>query len=335
LGGALCWGATAQDTELSQAVPANTNLALSATAAVTPLAPWQQRLTLGPGDIVNLSIYGKKQFNRLDVPIGPDGRVSYLQASGVMAAGLTIDELRGKLTRELSAYFKNARVIVTPSAWRSKKYYLLGTIMDRGTYYLDQPMTIIEATARARGIATGLMEQNTVEIADLQRTFLVRQNRRLPVDFVKLFQQGDLSQNIQLEPGDYIYFPSSSINEVYVLGAVRSPGTVGVTDKASVLSVITTRGGFEAKAFKQRVLVVRGSLNQPETHIVDIGAVLAGKAKDFLVQPKDIVFVAERPWARVEELLDFAIKAFVVTATAEWVNQNVAPMITEPILPSP
>lgn len=309
------------------------NTSFSALAAGPQLAPWQERLTLGPGDIVNLAIYGKKQFNRNEVPIGPDGRISYLHASGVMAAGLTIEELRDKLTEEIGKYYRHTRVIVTPSAWRSKKYYLLGTIMDRGTYYLDQPMTIIEATSRARGIATGLVEQNTVEIADMPRAFLIRQGKRMPVDFVKLFQQGDLSQNIQLEPGDYIYFPSTSVNEVYVLGSVANPGTVGVTENASVLSIITVRGGFTPKAYSKRVLVIRGSLNQPETFIVNVEAVLSAETVDFLVQPKDIIYVADRPWARVEELVDMAIKAFIVTATSEWVNVNLAPIITEPIVP--
>jgi protein involved in polysaccharide export with SLBB domain/uncharacterized protein involved in exopolysaccharide biosynthesis len=333
--GSLWLGALAGESAGPLPTSDTTNFVFSATAASPQLAPWQERLVLGPGDMVNLSIYGKKQLTRTEVPVGPDGRISYLQVSGVMAAGLTIDELRDKLTEELSRYFRNARVIVTPFAWRSKKYYLLGTIMDRGTFYLDQPMTIIEATSRARGIATGLLEQNTVEIADLPRTFLVRQGKRLPVDFARLFQQGDLSQNIQLEPGDFIYFPSATVNEVYVLGAVASPGTVGVTAKASVISVLTTRGGFTPKAYKQRVLVVRGSLNRPEPQVVDVGAVLAGKGADFLVEPKDIIYVADRPWARVEELLDMAIKAFVITATAEWVNMNVGPIITEPIFPGP
>lgn len=332
--GSVGLSARAQPSEGPKEPTDSAPLVFSALAAGPQLAPWQKRLTLGPGDVVNLSVYGRKQLTRTEVPIGPDGRISYLQAHGVMATGLTIEELRDRLTQELSQYYKNAQVIVTPFAWRSKKYYLLGTIMDRGAYYLDQPMTIIEATSRARGIATGLLEQNTVEIADLPRTFLVRQGKRVPVDFVKLFQQGDLTQNIQLEPGDYIYFPSATVNEVYVLGAVSSPGTVGVTEKASVVSVITTRGGFTPKAYRQRVLVIRGSLNQPETHIVNVGAVLSAKATDFLLQPKDIIYVADRPWSRVEELLDMAIRAFVITATAEWVNLNVSPLITEPLIPS-
>jgi protein involved in polysaccharide export with SLBB domain len=312
---------------------AYTNLQLSASSGPSKLAPWQERLTLGPGDLVNLAIFGQKQFSRSLVPVGPDGRINYLQANGVMATGLTIDELREALSTELGKYLKNPHVIVKPAAWRSKKYFLLGTIMDRGAFPLDRPMTIIEATARARGIATGLLEQNTVEIADLPRAFLIRNQKRVPVDFVKLFQEGDLSQNIQLEPNDYIYFPSSTVNEVYLLGAVSSPGTVGVTDKASVVGVLTTRGGFTTRAWRQRVLVIRGSLNKPETHVVDVRAILEGKGIDFQVQPKDIIFVADRPWIFAEELLDTAIRSFIQTATTTWVNQNIQTVITEPIIP--
>lgn len=318
--------------ETSVALATNTP-ALSATARGPQLAGWQQRLTLGPGDLVNLAVFGRKEFTRTEVPIGPDGRISYLNAQGIPAAGLTIDELRDRLTAEVAKTHRHARVIVTPAAFRSKRYFLLGTVIDRGAYPLDRPTTIIEAIARARGIATGLLEQNTVEIADLPRAFLVRHGQRMPVDFVRLFQQGDLSQNIALEPDDYLYFPSSVLNEVYVLGSIASPGTVGVTEHSSVVGIISTRGGFTDRAYRQRVLVVRGSLNQPETHVVNVADILRGKSPDFPLQPKDIVYVSDRPWARVEDLLDMAIKAFVTTSVSTWVNVNVRPVINNPILP--
>ena len=40
---------------------------------------------------------------------------------------------------------------VTPVEWHSKKYFVLGAVMDRGAYSLDRPLTIVEAVARARG----------------------------------------------------------------------------------------------------------------------------------------------------------------------------------------
>ncbi len=141
------------------------------------LAPWQERLTLGPGDLVNLQVFAHKEYTRTEVPINPDGTLTYLQVHGYKAAGQTIDELREGLTKELRAFITNAQVIVTPSAYRSKKYFLLGTVIDRGAYTLDRPMTLLEAAARARGIATGLLEQNTVEIADMRRAFIVRDGK--------------------------------------------------------------------------------------------------------------------------------------------------------------
>ena len=144
---------------------------------------------------------------------------------------------------------------------------ILGKVIDNGAYAMDHPITILEAVARARGIETGLFEENTVELADLPRSFLMRGERRMPIDFEALFFDGDLSQNIELEPDDFLYFPSSNTNEIYVLGEVNLPGTLGFTPRSSVISSIAERGGFTEDAFKQRVLVIRGSLQKPETFV--------------------------------------------------------------------
>lgn len=298
---------------------------LSATSSAKR-AKWQERLTLGPGDVLNLALFDAPDSARQDVAIGPDGRLSFLQTQDVVATGLTIDELRAVLDKELAKYYRNPRTIITPSAIRSKRFYVLGAVTQKGVFLLDRPMTVIEAIARAGGLATGMFERNTVETADLTHSFLVRQGKRLPVDFEKLFQQGDLTQNIALEPEDYLYFPSSSLSEIYVLGEVLAPGTVGFKPNASVIAAITDRGGFTEKAYKQRVLVVRGSLNKPETFVISASDMLAGKTANFKLQPKDIVYVAAKPWAKAEELLDGAtasfVQAAVVTATGIHVSPN-------------
>src|SRR5437879_3286284 len=65
-----------------------TNLSLSV-AATARRARWQQHLTLGPGDALNLSLFGMPETERLEVVIGPDGRITFLQARDMMATGLT------------------------------------------------------------------------------------------------------------------------------------------------------------------------------------------------------------------------------------------------------
>jgi len=306
------------------------NLSLSATAQKR--GQWQQRLTLGPGDVLSIALFDMPETAHPEVPVGPDGRITFLQARDIIAAGLTIDELRAKLDEALAKFYQNPRTVVTPTTFNSKKYFVLGAVVNRGVFTLDRPMTLIEALARAGGLETGVYERNTVELADLAHSFLVRHGQRVPVDFEGLFQHGDLSQNIPLEPEDYLYFSLASANEIYVLGEVTAPGVAAFLPRTSVIGAISARGGFTTKAFKHRVLVVRGSLNHPQLFVVNTAAILAAKEPDFRLQSKDIVYVSKNPFVKAEELLDVAASAFIGGFMVNTISREVRPIITHPFI---
>ena len=307
------------------------NLALQATNSMKRAA-WQERLTLGAGDVLNLQLFDVADSIRTEVPIGPDGRISFLQARDILATGLTIDELRAKMDEALSKYYQNPRTIISPVAFHSKKYFVLGAVVNKGVYTFDRPLKVIEAIARAGGLETGLYAARTVELADLQRSFLVRNGERVPVDFERLFQRGDLSQNIPLQPDDYLYFALASANEIYVLGEVMSPGVQVFAANPSAIGAITFGGGFTMRSFKSRVLVVRGSLDHPQTFVVDAAAILAGKSPDFKLQPRDIVYVNRNPWVVAAEILDTAAKAFVQAFTVQATTLHMPALINSPLI---
>jgi protein involved in polysaccharide export with SLBB domain/capsular polysaccharide biosynthesis protein len=300
----------------------NTNLSFSVISP-TQRAPWQQHLTLGPGDVLSMSLYGEPGLNRIEVIVGPDGRVSFAEAQDVMASGLTIDELRAKFDEELGKYRRAPQTMITPVAFRSKKYYMLGKVMLKGVYTLDRPITVVEAVARAHGFENGLVDRNIIDTADFSRSFLVRRGKRYNLDFEKLFEDGDLSQNIAIEPNDFLFFPSTNVKEVYVVGEVRLPGPVAYRPDLTVIGAIAARAGYTDRAYKSRVLVVRGSATHPQLIAVDTRAILEGKTTDFKLQPKDIIFVHWRPFIRVEELGDLAITAFLQSLVTSWVGVDV------------
>ena len=287
-------------------------------------AAWQQQLTLGPGDLLNLGIYGDPDYTLEEVPIGPDGRISYLEAREIMAAGLTVDQLRDRLNEELGKFRRAPQVIVVPVAYNSKKYFILGKVAQRGAFTLDRPMTLVEAVARAGGLETGIAsDRSIVELPDLSRSFIARKGERLPVDFERLFHEGDLSQNVALEPNDYIYFPGGGEKEVYVLGAVSQPGAYYYNTQTGAVGAVAGRGGFSDRAWRKKLLVIRGGLGRPETLEVDATEVLSGRRPDLRLQPKDIVFVSDRPWIYAEELLDAAANAFVISAVVTWTGDKI------------
>jgi polysaccharide export outer membrane protein len=297
---------------------------------LAPPVSWRERYTLGPGDVINISFYGRSELDRPGVRIAPDGTLSYLQVNSLPVNNLTIDELRMTLESALKKFNRNPRLIITPNELKSKRYVILGKVIDKGVYTLDRPITLLEAIARSRGIETGLFEQSTVEIADMERSFIIRNGARLDVDFAKLYFEGDLSQNVFLEPQDYIYLASNLSNEYYVFGSVARPGSQGFSNRASVISAVTRREGFTAGAWRDRVLVIRGSLSEPELFVVDVKAILAGAERDFPLEPGDIIYVNDRPWYKVEQILDIAMRNFLKSATSTWVNENVPDAITNP-----
>jgi protein involved in polysaccharide export with SLBB domain len=160
-------------------------------------------------------------------------------------------------------------------------------------------------------------------MTDFSRSFLARNGKRFALNFENLFQRGDLCENISIEPGDYLYFAAGDVQEVYVVGEVRSPGPTPYTPDITIIGAITARGGYTERAYKTRVLVVRGPLSKPELHTVNTHAILDAEEKDFRLLPKDIVFVNSRPLIKVEEAADLAATAFIQTVIASWVGVDI------------
>ena len=310
--------------------------AARATAVDGPAAgarSWCDRYTIGPGDVFDFGLYGHPEARREKIAVEPDGNVSYLQATGIHAAGLTIDELRARMEPIFAATYKMPRVLIAPVELRSKKYFIVGKVVENGDYLMDRPTTLLEALARAHGLETGLVENRNADLADLSRSFLVRHGQRVRVDFEALFLNGDLSQNIRIEPDDYIYIALARAADINVFGAVAHPGVQAYSQHLGVTAAITSRGGYTDAAYREKVLIVRGAVTHPQAIVINTNDVLKGKVADVELQPNDIVYVSTRPWKFAEELVDTAIAAFSQAAITSYTGANVPALIRHPILP--
>lgn len=283
---------------------------------------WQGQYRLGPGDTLNFAMYDRADLARKAIPVAPDGSISYLQAVGIRALGRTIPELRAAMEASLSKYHVEPRVIVTPATIGSKRYTIIGRVREPGSFLLNRPTTILEGLAAARGIEVGSVRDFASELADLDRSFVVRGGQKIDVNLADLYYRGKLSENVYLEPSDYIYIASNLKNEIYVLGHVNNPGRYKMNTQMTVTRAIVEAGGYDRRAYKGRVLVVRGSIHDPETFVIDLRDVKHGRNRDFILQSRDIIFVDERPFQVAERALDSAIFTFVQTVTTEVINDE-------------
>jgi protein involved in polysaccharide export with SLBB domain len=308
---------------------------LAATNQLKPewLLPGTAPFTLGPGDRLEIEILGNLN-SRAVTAVGPDGKVYYFLLPGMNVWGLTLTETRDLLQRELGKYLTEPQLTVTLREVSSKHVWLLGRLTKPGVYPMAAPMSLLEAISLAGGTASSGGTATLQELADLRHSFVMRQGQLLPVDFSRLLRDGDTSQNIYLQPDDFVYVPAASLQQIYVLGAVRTPHAVTYTDGMTLVSAMASASGATTvdwfvpgnygvapDADLSRVAIVRGSLSEPKLSVVDYGAVLKGKTRDVLLEPGDIVYVPNTPYSTLKRYLNTILGTFITTVAA---NEGIA-----------
>jgi protein involved in polysaccharide export with SLBB domain len=289
----------------------------TATNAIDPawLKPSTNEFRLGPGDRLDVELISSGQ-TATPALVGPDGKIYFDLLPGVDVWGLTPTQARDLLQKELAHYNKNPRISVTLREVRSSRVWVLGRLNTPGIYPLEQPMTIVDAITRAGGLYTAQFTGTTEELADLQHSFLLRHGKFLPVNFKKLIHEGDMAQNIFLEPDDFIYLPSALSTEVYVLGAVTEPRAVSFKDQVTLSSAIANARGTLPDAWLREVVIIRGSLTEPHYAVVNFLDILKGRAPEVALQPRDIVYVPDKPLALWRGALQTMLETFVRTVAA-------------------
>lgn len=279
------------------------------------LQPPTELFTLGPGDRVEIEIIGTPT-SRTSATVGPDGRIYFHLLNGQDVWGLTLAQTKALLEKELAKYISEPQLAVTLRAVGSKSVWLLGRFAKPGIYPMAAPMTLLEAFSLAGGTARSVSTFTTEDLGDLRHSFVVRQGQVLPVDFSKLLRQGDMTQNIYLKADDFVYVPSASAREIYVLGAVRAPHALPYSDNVTVVSAIAGAYGTIKDAYLSHVAIVRGSLSNPELIIADYHAIVTGQTPDVRLEPHDIVYVPFSPYRTLTKYLDLAVTTFANTVAA-------------------
>jgi polysaccharide export outer membrane protein len=113
---------------------------------------------LGPGDRLQISLYGGPQSERQ--PTGADamgptdvseaGTVDAPMIGSVHAAGLTIDDLKREITTKLAdGYVKDPKVAVNILSYRP--FYIVGEVNHPGSYPCTAKSRVLSAVATAGG----------------------------------------------------------------------------------------------------------------------------------------------------------------------------------------
>jgi len=113
------------------------------------------------------------------------------------------------------------------------------------------------------------------------------------VDLKKLLDTGDAKLNVMIYPGDAVNVPRAQL--VYVVGEVSRPGGFELKSNGniSVLQAVALAQGLTHTSAGGRARIIRSDsgTGQRREIPINLSKILAGKTPDFLLEPRDIVFV--------------------------------------------
>jgi protein involved in polysaccharide export with SLBB domain len=284
------------------------------------LQPPSEPFTLGPGDRVEIEMMGEPA-SKVATMVAPDGKLYFDLLPGLDVWGLTLAQTKARLEKQYAQFVREPpHMSIVLREVASRRFWILGRVQVPGVYSMASPITLLEAISEAGGTMslTSYRDQEAAgvgaELADLSRSFVIRQGKCLPVDFRRLLLEGDLSQNIYLQPDDFIYFPSATARDVYVLGAVTEPRLVPYRSGLTVAGAIAGAYGTLKGAYLSHVAVVRGALSHPQMTVVDFKHVARGTATDLPLAPGDIVYVPLSPYRYLDHYLEVILDTFVSSA---------------------
>ncbi|NOR44792.1 MAG: capsule biosynthesis protein CapA [Candidatus Delongbacteria bacterium] len=260
--------------------------------------------TIKSGDKFNIDIYDEKELLMEGVIVKPDGTMSLKLIGEVKTGGMTIPEATQIIESKYIEFLKYPKISLSPYELLGSNFTIIGKVVHPGAYPINRTK-LADAIAISGGLATGIFQNDTVEMADLEHSFVMRNGKILPVNFSKAIRDGMYLHNIPLMDGDYIYIPSSMNKEVIMLGEVNRPGYVGFKEALTLLQALSYAEGLKDTASDQ-LIVVRGKISHPRVFSIDISKILTGEILDFRLQPDDIIYIPKSrlaSWNKIISLI--------------------------------
>lgn len=166
------------------------------------------RFTLSPTDEIAVKVWRNDDLNR-SVQVDPSGNIQFPLIGEMKVSGLTILQLREKLTLQLSKYIVDPQVDIIVSNLKNLKIHVLGEVKSPGTFEWQANMLAWEGIAKAGGFSLDADEKNV---------FLVRsENGKAVVKALNLndmLKGRNLTQDAYLRRGDLVYVLPSFIANV-------------------------------------------------------------------------------------------------------------------------
>jgi polysaccharide export outer membrane protein len=168
----------------------------------------QDEYIIGAGDQLSVFVYRNPDLSEGGVAVRPDGRISTPLIEDMMAAGKTPKQLARDLEQRLAKFIQDPNVTVIVRSFigpPDRQVRVIGEATEPTAIPYRDHMTLLDVMIATHGLT---------KYAAGNRAVIVRidpdgKRRSIAVKLSDLIKDGDISQNIEMQPGDTLIVPQS------------------------------------------------------------------------------------------------------------------------------
>jgi protein involved in polysaccharide export with SLBB domain len=206
-----------------------------------------QNYRLGPGDEVNIDIWGASQESITET-VSPDGYVTIEDIGLIQLGGLSVSQAKARLKNVLGARFQGSRIELTVGQTRTITISVMGEVKAPGTYTMSAFATVYNALYMAGG---------PNEIGTLRNVKVYRNGKLLSnVDVYDFLLNGKLTGDVRLQDNDIVTVgPYEAL--VNIAGKIKRPMFYEMKKTESAATLLRYAGGFTGDAYTKAIRIHR------------------------------------------------------------------------------
>lgn len=256
----------------------------------------QEPYEIGAGDVLRITVTGQPDMSA-EFSVDSAGMLSFPVLGRIKASGLTAKAFEKKLVTLLAdGYLKRPEVNVVVKEFRSQRVFVTGELSRPGPYALKGDRTLLTLISDIGSLNPDVGHEVIVirppEPDSADASTLEQPAGNLPNEVpgsqvlranLKELLSGNPAKNLELLPGDTVYFPK--VANVYVMGHVARGGPIKFQEGLTVFQALTLAGGVTEKGSQKGVKIIRIVDGKPTE--------IKAKLTDVLL-PEDQIKVPER-----------------------------------------
>jgi polysaccharide export outer membrane protein len=273
----------------------------SASPSLRSASLTDERYRIGPGDVLDVTVFGKPQFNRLGVKVDPRGMIRMpLVKEEIMAACRTEDELALEIVKQLKEYVLTPEVIVQIKEYLAEPVAVIGSVRTPSRFQLQRRarllelITFVNGPADTAGSTIQIVHSGTPLICEKGKSNSNEEAQSLvsQIDYYKLSEtlRGEDKANPYVRAGDVISIAKA--DEIYVIGNVVRPLSIPFNEPLTVSRAIAIAGGTLPDSKRNEIHIIRQLPGAEKKEIVvNLDAINRHKGEDVVMLANDIVEV--------------------------------------------